>query len=148
MSEFEPLKVKFKKLHESATVPTRATPNSVGFDLCSVVQETIPPGHRALVATGIAVAIPNGWEGQVRPRSGLAAKSGITVLNAPGTIDPDYRGEVKVILVNLGQHVFTIHPGERIAQLVFSQYHAPDLVECDSLDDTERGNGGFGSTGV
>jgi dUTP pyrophosphatase len=108
---------------------------------------TLAPGERAAVPTGLAFAIPAGFEAQVRPRSGLALKHGITCLNTPGTIDSDYRGEVKVILVNLGAEPFTIHRGERIAQMVVAPVTQTALVEVDALDDTARGAGGFGSTG-
>ena len=108
---------------------------------------TIGPLERALIPTGISIALPEGTEAQVRPRSGLAAKHGITVLNAPGTIDADYRGEIKVILVNLSNDPFVINPGERIAQMVVARYEKVVWEEVDALDDTARGEGGFGSTG-
>jgi dUTP pyrophosphatase len=108
----------------------------------------LSPGARALVPTGLAFAIPAGYEGQVRPRSGLAAKHGVTVANAPGTIDWDYRGEVKVILINLGHEPFTIERGMRIAQLVIAPVTQAVIVESDTLDETDRGAGGFGSTGI
>ncbi len=108
---------------------------------------TIGPLERALIPTGISIALPEGTEAQVRPRSGLAAKHGITVLNAPGTIDADYRGEIKVILVNLSNDTFVINPGERIAQMVVARYEKVVWEEVEALDDTERGEGGFGSTG-
>jgi dUTP pyrophosphatase len=109
---------------------------------------TLPPGGRALIPTGFALAIPPGHEGQVRPRSGLAVEHGVTVLNAPGTIDADYRGEVKVPLINLGESAFTVTRGMRIAQLVVAPVTAVRLVETTDLDQTVRGAGGFGSTGV
>ena len=108
---------------------------------------TIAPGARALVPTGFAFAIPSGHEGQVRPRSGLAAEHGVTVLNAPGTIDADYRGEVKVILINLGQEAFVIKRGERIAQMIIASVTRAELKVVAELDETKRGSGGFGSTG-
>ena len=108
---------------------------------------TLGPLERAMVPTGLFIALPDGTEAQVRPRSGLAAKFGISVLNAPGTIDADYRGEVKVILVNLSNEPFTINPGERIAQMVVARYETVEWDEVEVLDDTERGAGGFGSTG-
>ncbi len=108
---------------------------------------TLEPGARALIPTGLQIALPTGYEGQVRPRSGLAAKHGVTVLNSPGTIDADYRGEVKVILVNLGQEPFVIQRGERIAQLVVARHAQVDWTEEAELEVTERGVGGFGSTG-
>ena len=108
---------------------------------------TLGPLQRAMVPTGIRIALPEGMEAQVRPRSGLAAKHGVTVLNAPGTIDADYRGEIKVILVNLSGEPFVINPGERIAQMVVSRYEKIEWEEVETLDGTERGEGGFGSTG-
>ena len=109
---------------------------------------TLNPLERAMVPTGLYIALPDGTEAQVRPRSGLAAKYGISVLNAPGTIDADYRGEVKVILVNLSNEPFTVNPGERIAQMVVARYEKIEWDEVEVLDETERGEGGFGSTGV
>lgn len=108
----------------------------------------VAPMERVLVPTGLAMAIPLGYEGQVRPRSGLAARHGLTILNAPGTIDADYRGEVQVLLINLGHETFTIQRGDRIAQLVICPVTTAELVEVSELPSTERGNGGFGSTGV
>jgi dUTP pyrophosphatase len=132
------------------TVPQRMSEHAAGFDLSAALAEPVvlAPGARALVPCGFALAIPPGFEGQVRPRSGLAVKHGVTVLNAPGTIDADYRGEVKVALVNLGQEPFKIEPGLRIAQLVIAAVPAAEIVVVESLDGTERGAGGFGSTGV
>ncbi|MCL5677041.1 MAG: dUTP diphosphatase, partial [Firmicutes bacterium] len=109
---------------------------------------TLAPGERALVPTGIRIAIPTGYEAQVRPRSGLALRWGVTLLNSPGTIDADYRGEVQVILVNLGKEPFTLHRGDRVAQLVFAPVARAELAEVTELDETERGEGGFGHTGV
>jgi dUTP pyrophosphatase len=109
---------------------------------------TLGPLERALVPTGLFIALPDGTEAQVRPRSGLAAKHGISVLNAPGTIDADYRGEIKVILVNLSNEPFVINPGERIAQMVVARYEKVEWDEVETLDETQRGSGGFGSTGV
>ena len=131
-------------------LPAYATPLSAGVDLRAAVEAPVElkPLERALVPTGLYMQIPAGYEGQVRPRSGLAAKHGITVLNTPGTIDADYRGEIKVILVNLSNVPFTIVPGERIAQMVFARCEQARLEEAVSLDETERGAGGFGSTGV
>lgn len=129
--------------------PSYATEKSAGMDLKADIAEpiTLKPLERAMVPTGIYIAIPDGTEAQVRPRSGLAAKFGISVLNAPGTIDADYRGEVKVILVNLSNEPFTVNPGERIAQMVVARYEKVEWDEVEVLDDTERGEGGFGSTG-
>jgi dUTP pyrophosphatase len=131
-------------------LPAYATPLSAGVDLRAALEAPVElkPLERALVPTGLYMQIPAGYEGQVRPRSGLAAKHGITVLNTPGTIDADYRGEIKVILVNLSNVPFTIVPGERIAQMVFARCEQARLEEALSLDETERGAGGFGSTGV
>lgn len=129
--------------------PSYATEFSAGMDLKASIEAPviIGPLERALIPTGISIALPEGTEAQVRPRSGLAAKHGITVLNAPGTIDADYRGEIKVILVNLSNDPFVINPGERIAQMVVARYEKVVWEEVEALDDTERGEGGFGSTG-
>jgi dUTP pyrophosphatase len=137
------------KLRSSARVPARASEGAAGLDLSADVEVpvVIAPGKTALVPTGIAIALPPGHEGQVRPRSGLAAKHGVTVLNSPGTIDEDYRGELKVILVNHGPAAFTVAQGDRIAQLVVAKVERPAIVEVATLDDTARGEGGFGSTG-
>ncbi|MCL1788530.1 MAG: dUTP diphosphatase [Defluviitaleaceae bacterium] len=128
-------------------LPSRQTPQSAGLDLYANVNTVIRKGERALVPTGIRVALPFGYEAQVRPRSGLALKHGVTVLNAPGTVDADYRGEVGVILVNLGQDDFTVTRGDRIAQMVIAKVEMVDFVEADVLPDTLRGDGGYGSTG-
>ena len=130
--------------------PFYATVNSAGMDLKANIDEaiTLAPLQRAMVPTGLYIALPEGTEAQIRPRSGLAAKHGITVLNTPGTIDADYRGEIKVILVNLSNEAFTINPGERIAQMVVARYEKVVWDEVATLDDTERGAGGFGSTGT
>ena len=129
--------------------PAYATEMSAGMDLKANISEAVllEPLQRAMVPTGIYLALPEGTEAQVRPRSGLAAKFGISVLNAPGTIDADYRGEVKVILVNLSNEPFTVNPGERIAQLVLARYERIEWDEVETLDETCRGEGGFGSTG-
>ena len=131
-------------------LPAYATPLSAGVDLRAALEEPVElaPLGRALIPTGLFMQIPAGYEGQVRPRSGLAAKHGVTVLNTPGTIDADYRGEIKVILVNLSDKAFTVEPGERIAQMVFARCEQAQLVEVESLDETQRGAGGFGSTGL
>jgi dUTP pyrophosphatase len=130
-------------------LPRYQTSGSAGMDLHAALEQpiTLQPRARAMVPTGLRMAIPIGFEGQVRPRSGLAAKHGITVLNTPGTIDSDYRGELAVCLVNLGTEPFTINPRERIAQIVFAAHARATLVEAASLDDTDRGEGGYGSTG-
>jgi dUTP pyrophosphatase len=143
------LELKVERLRADAQLPRRMTDAAAGMDLCAALDEplTLQPGARALVSTGIAIALPRGHEGQVRPRSGLAVRHGITVLNSPGTIDEDYRGEVKVLLVNLGQEAHTVEHGERIAQLVVAPVTAVEPVEVARLDQTERGSGGFGHTG-
>jgi dUTP pyrophosphatase len=128
-------------------LPSYATSGSAGMDLRSAENFTLKPGARALVATGLAIALPSNYEAQVRPRSGLAVKHGVTVLNAPGTIDADYRGEIKVPLINHGQEDFVIVRGDRIAQMVVAPVTTMELVEVDVLDETPRGTGGFGSSG-
>ena len=136
---------------EGLALPAYETTGSAGMDLRAAVAEdapvTLEPGQRALVPTGLKIALEQGWEAQVRPRSGLALKHGITCLNTPGTIDSDYRGEVGVILVNLGTEPFTIRRGERIAQMVIAAHAQAVIAEVDDLDQTVRGEGGFGSTG-
>jgi dUTP pyrophosphatase len=142
-------RVRFQKLRPGAVAPKYMTAGAAGLDLASAADEaiTLPPGGRAVVPTGLAFAIPQGFEGQVRPRSGLARKHGVTLTNAPGTIDSDYRGEVQVLLVNLGDAPVVIAPGERIAQLVIAPIATAELEEAASLDETSRGAGGFGHTG-
>ena len=131
-------------------MPQYSTASSAGMDLRAYVETPIvlKPMHRALVPTGIYIALPDGYEAQVRPRSGLALKHGVTVLNTPGTIDADYRGEVGVILMNLGQEDFVINDGERIAQMIVAKFEHADLLPVEFLDDTERGTGGFGHSGI
>ncbi len=131
-------------------LPHYATEHAAGMDLMAAIDEplTLKPGKRAIVPTGLSIALPVGYEAQVRPRSGLAAKNGVTVANAPGTIDADYRGEVGVILVNLGEEAFVIERGMRIAQMVVAPVTTISWVKTDSLPDSERGTGGFGSTGL
>ena len=131
-------------------LPARATAGSAGMDLRAALDEDVvlPPGGRALIPTGIALALPMGHEGQVRPRSGLALRHGITVLNAPGTIDADYRGEVSVVLINHGDDDFVVRRGERIAQLIVATVIECTLEEVEVLPESERGAGGYGSTGV
>jgi dUTP pyrophosphatase len=130
--------------------PQYATPQSAGMDLRADIAEaiTLKPLERKLVPTGLFIALPENYEAQVRPRSGLALKHGITVLNTPGTIDADYRGEIGVVLVNLSNEPFTIEPGERIAQMVIAKHEQADFVIVEELDKTERGAGGYGHTGV
>lgn len=153
--------VPVKKLHPDAVLPTYQTDGAAGMDLYAhnnaghgrdptEIPFTLFPNERTLFGTGIALAIPPGYEGQIRPRSGLAAKHGVTVLNSPGTIDADYRGEIKVLLINLGQEAVTIQPGDRIAQLVIAPVARAALVDVGDRDlsDTVRGVNGFGSTGV
>jgi dUTP pyrophosphatase len=141
------LRVQVKRLRPDAVVPRAMSAGAAGMDLTAAEGHTLRPGDRAAVPTGLAFAIPDGWEGQVRPRSGLARTHGVTVLNAPGTIDSDYTGEVHVILVNLGTDSVTIQPGERIAQIVFAPVTRAALDVVDELPATARGAGGFGSTG-
>lgn len=143
-------RIPVKRLRPDAVLPRAMSELAAGMDLCAALDAPLrlAPGERAAVATGLALAIPPGWEGQVRPRSGLALRRGLTVLNAPGTIDADYRGEVMVLLVNLDGSEQTIAPGERIAQLVVAPVALAEVVEVAELDSTERGAGGFGSTGT
>ena len=143
-----PLVVTVRRLRPDATLPAYMTEGAAGLDLTAALDAplVLAPGARAMVPTGLALAIPPGYEGQVRPRSGLAARHGVTCLNTPGTIDSDYRGEVRVILINLGQEPFTVQHGDRIAQLVIAEVARLTVVEGE-IDDTARGAGGFGSTG-
>lgn len=141
------MKIRVKKLTSEAIVPSYQTKGAAGFDLHSVEELTLEPGKRAMVATGLAFSIDEGYEVQVRPRSGLAYKYGVSVINTPGTIDSDYRGEIKVLLINHGEEPFAIKKGERIAQAVVKEVVLADFTEVEELDDTERGSGGFGSTG-
>ena len=144
------VEVRVKRLNHGAglALPAYATSGAAGMDICAAESLNLRAGKRHAVATGFAFAIPDGYEVQVRPRSGLALKHGITCLNTPGTIDSDYRGEVKVILANLGDEDFVINTGDRIAQIVVAPVTQGVMVEVEALDDTERGTGGFGSTGV
>ena len=131
-------------------VPAYATSQSAGMDLSAAIDTPLilGPGERTLVPTGLAIALPEGYEAQIRPRSGLAAKNGVTVLNTPGTIDADYRGEIKVILINHGKEPFAIERGMRIAQMIIARYEQAAWSVVESLEETERGAGGFGSTGT
>jgi len=142
-------RVQFRRMRPDAIVPRYMTANAAGLDLCAAIDVPVElaPGERAAISTGLAMAIPEGFEGQVRPRSGLAREHGVTVVNAPGTIDADFRGTVQVLLVNLSKHSFTVYPRERIAQLVIAPVVQAELVEVEELPATERGAGGFGSTG-
>lgn len=148
------LHVEFKTLEhfEGLDLPAYETALAAGADLRAAVAEaepmTLEPGERALIPTGFCMALPHGYEAQIRPRSGLAYKHGVTCLNTPGTIDADYRGEVKVLLINHGQEPFTITRGERIAQMVIAPITQPKFQRVETLDDTARGEGGFGSTGT
>lgn len=142
------INLKIQKLNKDAIVPQYQSSGASGFDLHSIEDVDILSGGFVAVRTGLAFEIPVGYEIQVRPRSGLAFKSGISVLNTPGTIDSDYRGEVMVILFNFSKNIFSIKKGDRIAQAVLSQIFRANMVLSESLDDTERGNNGFGSTGI
>lgn len=149
----QPIHVNIRQLPhaEGLPLPSYQTAHAAGLDLLAAVPESAPlvlaPGKHALVPTGLAIALPEAFEAQVRPRSGLAAKHGVTVLNSPGTIDADYRGEIQVILINHGAEAFTIRRGERIAQMVIAPVVQATLVPVASLPETDRGSGGFGSTG-
>ncbi|MEH3104519.1 MAG: dUTP diphosphatase [Sphingomonas phyllosphaerae] len=145
----EPISIALRRLPhgEGLPLPVYATAGAAGMDVVAAEDVTLAPGARGAIATGFAIAIPAGFEVQVRPRSGLALKHGITCLNTPGTIDADYRGEIKVILANLGNEPFEIRRGERIAQLVPATVTLASMIEVDALDPTDRGAGGFGSTG-
>ena len=140
--------LRFKKVHPDAVLPSYAHPSDAGMDLRSVDDLTLAPGQRALVHTGLVMLLPPLYEAQVRPRSGLALKNGVTDLNTPGTIDSGYRGEVGVILINLGQAAFDVRKGDKIAQMVIAPVTQPNIEETDVVDETDRGSGGFGSTGV
>jgi len=146
----DPIRIAIKRLPNGGglPVPAYATSGAAGMDVVAAESLRLAPGGRHAVATGFAIAIPDGFEVQVRPRSGLALKNGVTCLNTPGTIDHDYRGEVKVILANLGDEPFEIARGDRIAQLVPAPVQRATLDEVDELDETDRGIGGFGSTGI
>jgi len=137
-----------KKLVDHAIIPRKMSSHAAGYDLYSANEEVIllQPGEIKMIPTGIAMSIPEGYEAQVRPRSGLAIKHGIGILNSPGTIDSDYRGEIRVIIFNAGEASFTLEPGSRIAQMVISKYYDIEFQLADELDTTERGSGGFGHT--
>ena len=160
------MKLRIKKLHKDAIIPKRSNPTDSGLDLCAIEDVRIHQGQHKIVSTGIAIQLPKQvetnifptelgtafrqmitWEAQIRPRSGLAAKNGITIVNTPGTVDNDYRGEIKVILRNEGMDVFYIKKGDRIAQMVICPVVTPEIIEVDELDDTKRADSGFGSTG-
>jgi dUTP diphosphatase len=143
------VRVEIQRLRPDAVLPRAMTDHAAGLDLAAAIDEPIvlAPRERARIGTGLAVALPAGYEAQIRPRSGLADRHGITLLNSPGTIDADYRGEIRVILVNLGAEPVTIGPGDRIAQMVVAPVSRVECVEVEKLDDTRRGSGGFGHTG-
>ena len=140
--------LRFRKVHPDAVLPAYAHPSDAGMDVRSVEDLVIAPGKRALVHPGLVMLLPPKYEAQVRPRSGLALKSGVTVLNTPGTIDSGYRGEVGVILANFGEADFQVKTGDKIAQIVIAPVTQPEIVETTEVDETDRGAGGFGSTGV
>lgn len=146
------IELRFKRLEhaEGLPLPSRQTVNAAGLDISAAVNEpvTLLPGERKLIPTGFQMALPEGYEAQIRPRSGLAFNCGITMLNSPGTIDSDYRGEVKVLVINHGEKAFIVNRGERIAQMVVAPVQRVSVVEAKELTDTIRGEGGFGSTGV
>lgn len=140
--------INFQKINPDARIPQYATEGSAGFDFCSVLDYSLKPMERKLFPTGLKLEIPRGYELQIRPRSGLALKFGITVLNSPGTIDSDYRGEIGILLVNFGDKPYDVKKGERIAQGVLAPYTQATFREVSSLEETSRGTGGFGSTGT
>ena len=143
-------KVKIYYTGEGIDHPHYQSEGAAGADVYALVEEpvTVKPMERVMIPTGMAIAVPRGYEAQIRPRSGLAWKQGLTVLNSPGTIDSDYRGEVRILLINLGKQDVVISKGDRIAQMIIAPYVRGEFVRTDTLDDTERGEGGFGSTGV
>lgn len=142
------IKIKFQKIHEGAIIPKYANVGDAGMDVTSVEDYEINPGEHILVKTGLKMELPEGYEAQVRPRSGLALKHKITVLNSPGTIDSGYRGEAGIILMNHGNEKFSISKGDRIAQFVIAKHESPIIEEVEDLESSERGEGGFGSTGL
>lgn len=144
------IQVKIKKLHPQAVIPAYMTEHAAGLDLCTVIEAPVvlAPGERTLLPTGLAMEIPPGFEGQVRPRSGLALKQGVSLVNSPGTIDADYRGEIGIIIINHGVEPVEFLPGDRVAQLIIAPVTQAILVEADELNDSVRSSGGFGHTGV
>ncbi len=144
------LEIRVRKIHPAAVLPQYMSAHAAGMDLCAALDEpiTLEPGDRVVIPTGIAMAIPDGFEGQVRPRSGLAIRQGVTMLNSPGTIDADYRGEIGVIAINHGHDIVTFTHGDRIAQLVIAPVVRATLQVVDELCETERGQGGYGHTGL
>lgn len=145
----DPVTVRVKRLREGVSLPRYMTPLAAGLDLAAAIDREIrlAPLERVLIPTGIAISLPEGYEAQIRPRSGLADRLGLTLLNAPGTVDADYRGEIRVILINLGGEPATIQPGDRVAQMVVGRVSRISWAEVDDLDETQRGSGGFGHTG-
>jgi len=144
------IQIKVKKLHPKAVIPGYMTEHAAGMDLCTVIDAPVEllPGERTLLPTGLAMEIPPGFEGQVRPRSGLALKKGIALVNSPGTIDADYRGEIGIIIIIHGSEAVEFMPGDRIAQLIIAPVTQATLVETNDLNDSERSSGGFGHTGI
>jgi len=142
------IRVLFTKLHTDAQIPEYATRGSAGADLHSVEDYVLKPGSVYIIRTGLAISIPPEVEGQIRPRSGLAIKYGITLINSPATIDSDYRGEIKVPLINFSRNDFVIKVGDRIGQIIFGSYFKGHFIETSKLDETSRGTGGFGHTGI
>ena len=138
------------KLEEGAVMPEYQTEHAAGFDVNAFVKDPVilKPGERQLIPTGLKMAIPPGYEIQVRPRSGLAIKQGISIVNSPGTVDADYRGDIGIIIINHGQEDFIVNPKDRIAQLIINKVEHPEILQVEELDETERGEGGFGSTGT
>lgn len=144
------VEIKFKKLHTRAVVPAYMTEHAAGMDLCTVIDSPVilAPGERMLLPTGLAMEIPPGYEGQVRPRSGLALKKGLALVNSPGTIDADYRGEIGIIVINHGNEPVEFHSGDRVAQLIIAPVTRVEMIEVAALNDSARSSGGFGHTGV
>ena len=141
------MKVKIKKLRKDAIIPSYFHDSDAGADLCSCDDYVLKPGERALIKTGLSIALPLGYEAQIRPKSGLALKHGLSIVNTPGTIDAGYRGEIGVIIINHGAESFKIEKGNKIAQMVINEIKQAEFEEVDDLDETNRGKGGFGSTG-
>jgi dUTP pyrophosphatase len=142
------MKIKMQKVEEDAKIPSYAHPGDAGMDLYAAESVVLKPGERTIVSTGFKMALPEGYEAQIRPKSGLAAKHGVSVVNTPGTVDAGYRGIVGVILINHGNEEFAVEKNMKIAQMVINKVENPDIEEVDELDDTSRGEGGFGSTGT
>jgi len=142
------VKVTIKKIKDNAVVPCYVHPGDAGVDLYSTETYTLQPQERTLVSTGLEIAVPQGYEAQIRPKSGLALNHGLTILNTPGTIDSGYRGEVGILIINQSKEPYTISSGKKIAQMVFNKIETVEFMETDQLDETQRGKGGFGSTGL